>query len=108
MRTIGEVAEALGIKPHILRYWEEHFPMLLPLKRSGGRRLYRAEDVALVVRIDQLVNHQGYTLKGARLALAGGTADKPAAQEPARAQSDISVLARLQDIRGRLAAALNA
>jgi DNA-binding transcriptional MerR regulator len=73
LRTIGEVASALGIRQHVLRYWEEQFPMLNPLKRSGGRRYYRAEDVALVERIDRLVHHEGYTLRGARLALEGKT-----------------------------------
>jgi len=65
LRTIGEVGDALGIKPHVLRYWEQQFPMLEPLKRSGGRRYYRPEDIALVRRIDQLVNGEGYTIKGA-------------------------------------------
>ncbi len=73
-RTIGELSHALGLKPHVLRYWEQHFPMLQPLKRSGGRRYYRPEDVALVERIDQLVNREGYTLKGAMKALSGGSA----------------------------------
>lgn len=72
LRTIGELGRALGIKPHVLRYWEEHFPMLTPLKRSGGRRYYRAEDVALVETIDRLVNEEGYTLKGARAAIQKG------------------------------------
>lgn len=70
-RTIGELAHALGLKPHVLRYWEQHFTMLQPLKRSGGRRYYRPEDVALVEAIDRLVNREGYTLKGAMKALAG-------------------------------------
>ena len=48
LRTIGEVSEALDLKPHVLRYWEQQFPMLKPLKRSGGRRYYRADDIALV------------------------------------------------------------
>lgn len=69
LRTIGEVSEALGIKPHVLRYWEAQFPLLKPLKRSGGRRYYRAADVALVETIDRLVNHEGYTLKGAEAVL---------------------------------------
>ena len=56
MRTIGEVAAALDIRQHVLRYWEQQFPMLKPLKRSGGRRYYRPEDVALVQTIDRLVN----------------------------------------------------
>ena len=72
LRTIGELGRALGLKPHILRYWEEQFPMLKPLKRSGGRRYYRAEDVALVQTIDRLVNEEGYTLKGARAAIEKG------------------------------------
>ncbi|WP_301751609.1 MerR family transcriptional regulator [uncultured Erythrobacter sp.] len=69
LRTIGEVSEALGIKPHVLRYWEAQFPLLKPLKRSGGRRYYRPTDVALVETIDRLVNREGYTLKGAEAVL---------------------------------------
>ncbi len=69
LRTIGEVSEALDIKPHVLRYWEQQFSLLKPLKRSGGRRYYRPEDVALVERIDNLVNQEGYTLKGAEAVL---------------------------------------
>lgn len=72
LRTIGEVAKALGIRQHVLRYWEDQFPMLKPLKRSGGRRYYRPEDVLLVETIDRLVHHQGYTLKGALKALQEG------------------------------------
>ena len=68
-RNIGEMAEALGVRTHILRYWEEQFPMLKPLKRSGGRRYYRSEDIALVETIDRLVNREGYTLKGAEAVL---------------------------------------
>ena len=69
LRTIGEVSEALDIKPHVLRYWEQQFSLLSPLKRSGGRRYYRPEDVAIVERIDQHVNSEGYTLKGAEAVL---------------------------------------
>lgn len=72
LRTIGEVARALGIRQHVLRYWEEQFPMLRPLKRSGGRRYYRPGDIALVETIDRLVHREGYTLKGARQALRAG------------------------------------
>ncbi|MFN3989059.1 MAG: MerR family transcriptional regulator [Erythrobacter sp.] len=76
LRTIGEVSEALGIKPHILRYWEQQFPLLKPLKRSGGRRYYRPADIAMVEAIDRLINHEGYTLKGAEAVLrAGGKGD---------------------------------
>lgn len=81
LRTIGELGRALGLKPHVLRYWEEQFPMLKPLKRSGGRRYYRAEDVALVETIDRLVNEEGYTLKGARAAIEKGRAGMSAADD---------------------------
>lgn len=83
LRTIGEVAKALGIRQHVLRYWEEQFPMLKPLKRSGGRRYYRPEDIALVETIDRLVHREGFTLRGARQALSKGkTAKTEAAQQP--------------------------
>jgi DNA-binding transcriptional MerR regulator len=83
LRTIGEVAQALGIKPHVLRYWEQQFPMLQPLKRSGGRRYYRREDIALLDRIDRLVNREGYTLKGAKKALQQGQDGAPELAVPA-------------------------
>lgn len=66
LRTIGEVSRALGLKAHVLRYWEEQFPMLRPLTRAGGRRYYRADDVALVTEIDRLLHREGYTIRGAR------------------------------------------
>ena len=69
LRTIGEVSEALSIKPHVLRYWEQQFSLLKPLKRSGGRRYYRASDIEMVEAIDRLVNQEGYTLKGAEAVL---------------------------------------
>ena len=102
LRTIGEVSRALAIPAHVLRYWEQQFPSLKPLKRSGGRRYYRKEDVALVERIDRLVNREGYTLKGAKQALRTGTEDSA----PAGIQVDPSVIAGLRAVRNRLAAAL--
>ncbi|ANU08321.1 MerR family transcriptional regulator [Paraurantiacibacter namhicola] len=114
LRTIGEVAAALGLKPHVLRYWEQQFPMLDPLKRSGGRRYYRKDDVALIQRIDRLVNAEGYTLKGAKQALHtdDGLADAPLsaapAKEPAEAGGSSEMLVQLKAIRARLAAALEA
>ena len=74
MRTIGEVSAALDIRQHVLRYWEDQFPMLRPLKRSGGRRYYRPEDVQLVATIDRLVHRDGYTLRGARAAIEASSA----------------------------------
>lgn len=113
LRTIGEVSGALGIKQHVLRYWEQQFPMLKPLKRSGGRRYYRPADVSLVETIDRLVNREGYTLKGAKSAIREGKAERPplAAQQGAaisiaqQASAD-DILPQLKSIRARLAAAL--
>ena len=121
MRTIGEVAAAFGIRQHVLRYWEQQFPMLRPLKRSGGRRYYRPEDVALVETIDRLVNREGYPLKGARQAIEKGTQAKSARPEPVgseggaepersslSAPASPAVLPQLRAIRDRLATALAA
>ncbi len=113
LRTIGEVAAALGLRQHVLRYWEEQFPTLRPVKRSGGRRYYRPEDVALVARIDRLVHGEGYTLKGARKALSGGneaTLAPPLAAPSAiaTAAAPADVLPQLRAIRSRLAQALAA
>lgn len=113
LRTIGEVAAALGIKQHVLRYWEQQFPSLKPLKRSGGRRYYRPEDIRVVDTIDRLVNHEGYTLRGARQAIEGGAArasnGHPAPQPaPPAGNSSASprIVAHLRAIRENLAAAL--
>lgn len=114
LRTIGEVATALGIRQHVLRYWEEQFPMLSPIKRSGGRRYYRPEDIALLARIDRLVHQQGYTIKGARKALeAGGRLpDPPASDAPApvpaqpTGSGNTIELTSLRALRDRLANAL--
>ena len=65
-RTIGELSKELSIKPHILRYWEDQFAVLTPLKRAGARRHYRPEDVMMVKTINRLLNEEGYTIKGAR------------------------------------------
>ena len=68
-RTIGEVAAATGVAPHVLRYWEARFPQLKPVTRAGNRRYYRPEDVALVQRIADLLHRQGYTLAGVQKVL---------------------------------------
>jgi DNA-binding transcriptional MerR regulator len=101
----------LGVKQHVLRYWEQQFPMLRPLKRSGGRRYYRTDDVALVTRIHALVNAEGYTIKGARAALSQDAGTPPPPPTPALDAPEIvadvdDVLASLRSIRDRLAAAL--
>lgn len=114
LRTIGEVASALGIRQHVLRYWEEQFPMLRPLTRSGGRRYYRPSDIALLERINHLVHQQGFTLRGARLALDGK--DLPAPADHAQPVTPVATVEqnalsaetaqRLRAIRARLSAAL--
>lgn len=69
--TIGELADELGVAQHILRYWETRFPQLKPLQRSGNRRYYRPGDVATAKRINQLLNEQGFTVRGAQRVLDG-------------------------------------
>src|SRR3546814_4258120 len=69
MLAIGELAVRIGVPTHVLRYWETRFPQLKPLQRSGRRRYYRAEDVALAERIHHLLHVQGFTVEGARKAL---------------------------------------
>jgi DNA-binding transcriptional MerR regulator len=69
-RTIGEVAAATGVAPHVLRYWEARFPQLRPVTRAGNRRYYRPDDVRLIARIDRLLHHDGYTLRGVQQLLA--------------------------------------
>ena len=64
--TIGEVSELCAVKPHVLRYWEQEFPQLSPVKRRGNRRYYQREDVELVRTIRSLLYSQGYTIGGAR------------------------------------------
>ena len=64
--AIGEVSELCGIKPHVLRYWEQEFPQLKPIKRRGNRRYYQFDDVEMVHRIRGLLYEQGFTIGGAR------------------------------------------
>jgi DNA-binding transcriptional MerR regulator len=99
-RTIGEVAQATGLAPHILRYWEGRFPQLRPVTRAGNRRYYRPEDVALVERIDRLLNREGYTMKSVQQLLAREPAAAPA---PAPAAATPTLVA----IRNLLARAID-
>ncbi len=75
-RTISEVSEMLEIPAHVLRFWESRFNSLTPLKRNGGRRYYRPDDVDLLVRIRDLLYRDGYTIKGAQKLLASGDEGK--------------------------------
>lgn len=123
-RTIGEVASATGVAPHVLRYWETRFPELRPVTRAGNRRYYRPSDVALVERIQRLLGVEGYTVKGVQKLLAaesrGGKAASPAppatpeeqagasAPMTADATSSADAIAALRAIRDRLQQALDA
>ena len=95
-RTIGELSRETGLPQHILRYWETRFAQLRPLTRAGNRRYYRPEDVALVQRIDQALNRQGYTIRGVQQLLA----------ETAPVEQVADPLTALRAIRDLLAAAL--
>jgi len=116
--TIGELADRLGLPQHILRYWETRFPQLRPLQRAGKRRYYRPEDVALAMRIDRLLNQEGYTIKGVQKLLAqkgaasGTTAPEsqapPQPQPPqvAAAPAQPDLIPALRRLRAQLAEAL--
>ncbi|KMS59231.1 transcriptional regulator [Novosphingobium barchaimii LL02] len=113
LRTIGEVGKALGIRPHVLRYWEEQFPALSPIKRSGSRRYYRPEDVALIAQIDHLVHREGYTLRGAEKVIADqvlqpNASISEAVPEIAAMSGDEEFFGKLAAIRAALAAGLAA
>ena len=69
--TIGEVSELCAVKPHVLRYWEQEFPQLKPIKRRGNRRYYQRQDVILIRQIRSLLYEHGFTIGGARQKLSG-------------------------------------
>ena len=79
-QTIGEVSKLLGVAPHILRYWEREFPQLNQVQRRGNRRYYQQGDILLLRQIQSLLDEQGYTVKGARQRLEGGSAKSDKAQ----------------------------
>lgn len=120
-RTIGELSAELGVAQHILRYWETRFPQLRPLQRAGNRRYYRPADVALVRRIADLLNNQGYTVRGVQQLLdakgsEGPITDAPAPASaptqqpsvaPAASQESGVDIERLVGLRDKLVAALS-
>jgi DNA-binding transcriptional MerR regulator len=77
--TIGEVSDLCGVKPHVLRYWEQEFTQLKPLKRRGNRRYYQHHEVLLIRRIRELLYEHGFTINGARNRLENGSAGKASA-----------------------------
>ena len=94
--TIGEVSELCGVKPHVLRYWEQEFTQLKPVKRRGNRRYYQHHEVLLIRRIRELLYDQGFTISGARNRL-----DEIASQPAAEAQRSAADLDYIRsEIRG--------
>ena len=96
--TIGEVADLCGVKPHVLRYWEQEFTQLKPVKRRGNRRYYQHHEVLLVRRIRELLYQEGFTISGARNRL-----DEPAGKHevhalPTPAPTPLSLRAELASI----------
>lgn len=137
-RTISEVAEEVGVPQHVLRFWETKFAAVKPLKRGGGRRYYRPEDVSLLLAINRLLYTDGLTIKGVQKLLkergakglvegvtgamvSGGSALMPASRKAAAdtasssktaaavpAETDALMLRELRAIRDRLSGALDA
>jgi DNA-binding transcriptional MerR regulator len=93
--TIGEVSELCGVKPHVLRYWEQEFTQLKPVKRRGNRRYYQHHEVLLIRRIRELLYEQGFTISGARHRLEEGGAGEireaapPAPQDVSRLRVEL-------------------
>ncbi|HEX9395316.1 MAG TPA: MerR family transcriptional regulator [Burkholderiales bacterium] len=82
--TIGEVSELCGVKPHVLRYWEQEFTQLKPVKRRGNRRYYQHHEVLLIRRIRELLYEEGFTISGARNRLDNAANNEDKAEAPAR------------------------
>ncbi|MEO0574750.1 MAG: MerR family transcriptional regulator [Pseudomonadota bacterium] len=78
--TIGEVSDLCSVKPHVLRYWEQEFPQLKPVKRRGNRRYYQRQDVLVIRQIRSLLYDQGFTIGGARQRLTGEEAKSDVSQ----------------------------
>ncbi|MEN2469895.1 MerR family transcriptional regulator [Burkholderia sp. GS2Y] len=87
--TIGEVSELCGVKPHVLRYWEQEFTQLRPVKRRGNRRYYQHHEVLLIRRIRELLYEQGFTINGARNRLDSPGGERAAAAAPV--EQDVQV-----------------
>ncbi|MBI3222898.1 MAG: MerR family transcriptional regulator [Nitrosomonadales bacterium] len=96
--TIGEVSELCGVKAHVLRYWEQEFTQLKPVKRSGNRRYYQHHEVMLIRRIRELLYEQGFTISGARNRLESSDAPEPAVRM-AGSQSALDMAAVRSEIR---------
>jgi DNA-binding transcriptional MerR regulator len=97
--TIGEVSELCGVKPHVLRYWEQEFNQLKPVKRRGNRRYYQHHEVLLVRRIRELLYSQGFTISGARNRLdEGGVFEESAVDKTLSQKSSTGLRGDLQSV----------
>ena len=95
--TIGEVSELCGVKPHVLRYWEQEFTQLRPVKRGGNRRYYQHHEVLLIRRIRELLYQDGFTISGARNRL-----DEMAARKREDAEESLGLREQLGAIRAEI------
>lgn len=104
---IGEVADIVGVKPHVLRYWESEFRGLSPMKTRGSHRQYRRRDVELAMLIKRLVHDEGYTIAGARKRLRSMGHDPPDASAPRAASREVEFRAALLGLREELVGLLD-
>ena len=95
--TIGEVSELCGVKPHVLRYWEQEFTQLRPVKRGGNRRYYQHHEVLLIRRIRELLYQDGFTISGARNRL-----DELASRKREDAEESIGLREQLAAVRSEI------
>ncbi|MBY0439064.1 MAG: MerR family transcriptional regulator [Burkholderiales bacterium] len=103
--TIGEVSELCGVKSHVLRYWEQEFTQLKPVKRRGNRRYYQHHEVLLIRRIRELLYEQGFTISGARNRLDSSADDADLAMDPSESAAAVGVGGvDLADLRSELEA----
>jgi DNA-binding transcriptional MerR regulator len=96
--TIGEVSDLCAVKPHVLRYWEQEFSQLNPVKRRGNRRYYQHHEVLLIRRIRELLYEEGFTISGAKTKLSGGRVMSAASEPSALDAQGIQLDSRLPSI----------
>ena len=96
--TIGEVSDLCGVKPHVLRYWEQEFTQLKPVKRRGNRRYYQHHEVLLVRRIRDLLYEQGFTISGARNRLEEGAGPGKGARADIQGNASAEIAAPVLDV----------
>ncbi|MCY4155145.1 MAG: MerR family transcriptional regulator [Gammaproteobacteria bacterium] len=99
--TIGEVSDLCAVKSHVLRYWEQEFPQLKPLKRRGNRRYYQRQDVILIRQIRSLLYEQGFTISGARHRLSSDEAKEDSNQSQQIIRQLCTELEKVRDLLRR-------